>query len=352
MMERPRLLKIWADPNQRPGLGRKTVLGVALLAWGLFVALQGWWVLAPAPGVQSGARVVEIPAYHGVLDVARRLERAGVIRTPLGFVVLSALRGTARSLKAGEYEIPQNATTLLILSLLEDGKVRKHTVLFPEGATVQDLARLLEAERLASAEEVLRLAWDPSFLRTLGVEAESLEGYIFPDTYQFIKGMTTEEMLARMVQRFREQVTAEIVARAAAKGLTLHQLLTLASIIEKEAVAPQELRLISAVFWNRLRREMPLQADPTVQYAVGKERRALTRADLQVNSPFNTYRLPGLPPAPIASPGKAAILAALEPAQVNYLYFVAAGDDRRHHFSVTLEEHNSAVARYRIARTK
>ena len=352
MMERPRLLKIWADPNQRPGLRGKTLLGAAILAWTLFVALEGWWVLVPAPAVHSGPRVVDIPAHQGVLEVAQRLKQAGVIRSRLGFVIVGVLRGSARSLKAGEYEIPQNATPLFILALLEDGKVRKHVVVFPEGGTVQDLARLLDSERLASAEEVRRLARDPGFLRSLGIEAESLEGYLFPDTYQFIKGMTTEEMLARMVERLREQVTPVMLARAQAKGLTLHQLLTLASIIEKEAVAPQELPLISAVFWNRLRREMPLQADPTVQYAVGKGRRALSKADLQVNSPYNTYRVPGLPPAPIASPGKAAIQAALEPARVNYLYFVSAGDDRRHHFSTTLEEHISAVARYRLARTK
>lgn len=351
MMERPRFLKIWANPNQRPGLGGKTLLGAVGLAWILFLALQGWWLLVPAPALQAGAQVVEIPAHQSVLGVARRLERAGLIRSPLGFTLLSTLRGSARSLKAGEYEIPQNATTLLILSLLEEGKVKKHMILFPEGGTVQDLARLLAGEGLARADEVLGLAGYPKFLRSLGIDAESLEGYLFPDTYHFIKGMTAEEMLARMVQRLREQLTPEILARAEAKGLTLHQLLTLASIIEKEAIAPRERPLISAVFWNRLRREMPLQADPTVQYAVGKERRALTRADLQVNSPFNTYRFPGLPPGPIASPGRAAILATVEPAKAPYLYFVSTGGDR-HHFSVTLEEHNSAVARYRLARTK
>ena len=352
MMERPRFLKIWADPNESPRLRGKTILGALLLAGILFLALQGWWVLVPAPAVQAGPQVVEIPPHQGTFHVAHGLEQAGVIRSPLGFVLLSALRGSARSLKPGEYEIPQNATTFFILSLLEAGKIRKHMVVFPEGGTAQDLGRLLQAEHLARAEDVLRLARDPNFLRSLGVEAESLEGYLFPDTYQFIKGMTTEEMLLRMVQRLREQVTPEILARAEAMGLTLHQLLTLASIIEKEAIAPEELRLISAVFWNRLRRGMPLQADPTVQYAVGKERRTLSRADLEVNSPFNTYRFAGLPPAPIASPGKGAIQAALDPAQVKYLYFVSAGDERRHYFSLTLEEHNSAVARYRLARTK
>jgi UPF0755 protein len=352
MMERPRLLKIWADPHQRPRLRGRPILGAVLLAGLLFVTLQGWWVLVPTPAVQSAPQVVDVPSHQGAFQVARALERAGVIRSPLGFVLVSALRGSARSLKPGEYEIPQNATTLIILSLLEAGKVRKHAVVFLEGATVQQLARLLDAEHLTSADEILRLSRDPGFLRSLGIQAESLEGYLFPDTYQFIKGMALEEMLARMVERLREQVTPDILARAEARGLTFHQLLTLASIIEKEAVAPQERRLISAVFWNRLRRGMPLQADPTVQYAVGKERRALTRGDLQANSPFNTYRFAGLPPGPIASPGKPAILAALDPAQVKYLYFVSTGDDRRHHFSTTLEEHNSAVARYRLARTK
>lgn len=350
MREGPRFLKIWANPSQRPALGGKTLLGAVVLAGILFLALQGWWVLVPAPALQAGPQVVEIPALQGLFEVAGTLERAGVIRSPLGFVLLAALRGSARNLKAGEYEIPQNANTLLILSLLEEGRVKKHQVRFSEGGTVQELARLLEAEGLAKVEEVKGLAGYPSFLRSLGIEAESLEGYLFPDTYHFIKGMTTEEMLARMVLRLREQLTPDILARAEARGLTLHQLLTLASIIEMEAVVPQEQPLISAVFWNRLRRAMPLQADPTVQYAVGKDRRALSRADLQVNSPFNTYRFPGLPPAPIASPGKAAILAAIEPAKAPYLYFVSTGGDR-HHFSVTLEEHNSAVARYRLART-
>jgi UPF0755 protein len=154
-----------------------------------------------------------------------------------------------------------------------------------------------------------------------------------------------------MVNRLREKITDDVRKLAQARGLTLHQLLTLASIIEKEAVVSDELPLISAVFWNRLNRDMPLQADPTVQYALGKERQALTRDDLQVDSLFNTYRVNGLPPGPIASPGKAAILAALNPAKVNYLYFVSRGDDR-HVFSTTLDQHNSAVSRFRIARAR
>src|SRR6266446_2029592 len=167
----------------------------------------------------------------------------------------------------------------------------------------------------------------------------------------FVLRMTTEEILTRMVQRFRAKLDPDVAARAQARGLSVHQLLTLASIIEREAVARDELRTISGVFWNRLKLNMPLQADPTVQYATGKERRALTRADLGIEHPYNTYRSPGLPPGPIASPGLAAIEAALDPAPVKYLYFVAM-DDHRHYFSSTLGEHNAAVARYRLARAR
>ena len=161
--------------------------------------------------------------------------------------------------------------------------------------------------------------------------------------------MSVDEMLSRMVQRMRGKLTPELVARARARGLSVHQLLTLASIIEREAIDPEERRLISAVFWNRLRLDMPLQADPTVQYAVAKERRALTRADLASDNAYNTYVHRGLPPGPIASPGLAAIEAALDPAPVKFLYFVAR-DDRRHHFSTTVAEHNAAVVRYRLSR--
>jgi UPF0755 protein len=163
--------------------------------------------------------------------------------------------------------------------------------------------------------------------------------------------MKPEEMLGRMVQRTRTKLTPEILTRAKARGLSVHQMLTLASIIEREAVVPEERRLIAAVFWNRLRIEMPLQADPTVQYALAKERRTLTRADLVADHPYNTYRNSGLPPGPIASPGLGSIEAALDPAPVKYLYFVViSGDGRRHHFSTTVEEHNAAVTRYRLSR--
>ena len=315
------------------------------------LGMPAWWILTPAPAVQDGPQVVEISPNMGVLDVAQRLHDAELIRSPMAFAALAAVRGRARHLKAGEYRIPRDASMLTILSLLESGRVVQHPVLLPEGATVLELGRILQAERLADAAEVTRFAHDRDFLNRLDVKAPSLEGYVFPDTYHFVRGMPTEEILARMVQRLHARITGDILARARARGLGLHELLTLASIIEREAAVREEMPMISAVFWNRLKRDMPLQADPTVQYAVGKERRALTRADLLVDDPFNTYRRPGLPPGPIASPGLAAVDAALNPAPLAYLYFVAT-DDRRHVFSTTLEEHNAAVARYRLARAR
>jgi conserved hypothetical protein, YceG family len=154
-----------------------------------------------------------------------------------------------------------------------------------------------------------------------------------------------------MVMKMRAQLTPELVKAAQDRGFTVHQLLTLASIIEREAVVPSEMPLISAVFWNRLKIEMPLQADPTVQYAMGKGRQAPTRSDLLVDHPYNTYRRSGLPPGPIANPGLLAIRAAANPARVNYLYFVAM-DERRHQFSQSLNDHNEAVARYRLGKLR
>ena len=350
-MERPWFVKTWAEPSNQRGGALRAVLGALACLVAVFLALQSFWIFTAAPAVQAGPRVVDIPPHQGLTGVAGRLDEAGVIRSPLGFMLLALARGTARSLKAGEYEIPQGSNTLAVLNQLEGGRVRQHAVLFREGGTLTELARILETERLARSDDVHRVARDPVFLKTLDVQAETLEGYLYPDTYQFVKGMTTEEILARMVARMRDQISPDLLERARAREFNVHQVLTLASIIEKEAVVRGEMPLISAVFWNRLKIDMPLQADPTVQFAVGKDGKALTRADLQVDSPYNTYRRQGLPPGPIASPSRAAIEAAVKPAAVNYLYFVSV-DDRRHHFSANLAEHNAAVTQYRMAKTR
>lgn len=351
MMQRTRALKAWGRHPGRPGPTWRTALGLVVVAAALCLLLEGWWILSVPGPLRFASRVVEVPAHKGIIEMAEILDDAGVIRSRVGFVLLALARGSFRSLKAGEYQIPQGTNTVKVLELLEGGKVLQHLVTFQEGSTLGELARQLESERLAPAEDILRVAKDAVFLKTLDIQADSVEGYLFPDTYQFVKGMTPEEVLARMVARLREKISPEILAEARQREMTTHQLLTLASIIEKEAVESSEMPLISAVFWNRLKRDMPLQADPTVQYAVGKDRKRLTREDLQVDSPYNTYRRQGLPPGPIGSPGRAAIQAAVRPAAVKYLYFVAM-DDRFHTFSTNLADHNAAVARYRLARTR
>jgi len=309
-------------------------------------------VLRPAGLLTRGSQTVEIPAMLGVLGIARHLAEQGVIRSQTAFVGLAVLRGTARSLKAGEYEVAQGASLLAVLQLLETGRVKPHLLVVPEGFTIRELARQIEAEGIASAADVARVAGSPLMAQSLGLEASSVEGYLFPDTYQVTKGTRVEEILGRMVQRFREKAgTADVVARARRRGLSLHQLVTLASIVEKEAALAWERPIIARVFLNRLERDMPLQADPTVAYAMAKEGRPPTREDLQVDHPFNTYRSRGLPPGPIGNPGRSAIDAVLDPADVPYLYFVAI-DDRAHHFSTTLDEHNQAVARYRQYRAR
>jgi UPF0755 protein len=320
-------------------------LGAGLLAW------ETWRVVSPPPALREAPVTVVIPARASALGIAGRLEEAGAIRSPIAFVALSVARGSVRSLKAGEYEVPRGASTRDILALLESGRVRQHPVLHPEGASVSELARALEAAGLAPAADVVQAAADRAFVRAHGISAASAEGYLFPDTYHFVRGLTPSEMLGRMVQRMQAKLTPELRQRARRRGLSVHELLTLASIIEREAVVPEERRLISAVFWNRLKLGMPLQADPTVQYAVGKERRTLTRADLLADHPYNTYARAGLPPGPIASPGLGAVEAAVDPAPVRYLYFVKK-DDQRHQFSTTMDEHNQAVARYRLARPR
>ena len=329
----------------------RTATSLMSLLGALALGVLAYEVVTPADRLEAGSLVVELPAHDGVLDIANRLQRADAIRSRAGFVLLTMARGSSRSLKAGEYELERGATTLDVLTLIESGRVKQHAILHPEGATVTELARVLEADRLTTARDVARLSTDAAFLKTLSIDGPSLEGYLFPDTYQLVRGMTPEEILTRMVLRMRSKLGADIAARARARGFTVHQLLTLASIIEREAVDREEMRTISAVFWNRLKVDMPLQADPTVQYAAGKERRTLTRADLQLDHPYNTYRRSGLPPGPIASPGLAAVEAALDPAPVKYLYFVAI-DEHRHFFSYTIEQHNAAVARYRLARAR
>jgi len=300
----------------------------------------------PASGLAPAApTVVYIKPKTGVQDIALLLQDAGVIRSTWTFLALAYLQGSLKRLQSGEYEFTSGMSLFEILQKLESGRVVTHQVTIPEGFTAEDIAKLLAGERLADRDRFLALVQDPMVAARLEVAAARLEGYLFPDTYRLTRGMGEEEIIRVMVGRFRQSVPPDFRERAARLGMDPHEIITLASLIEKEARLNAERPVISAVFHNRLRQRMPLQSDPTAVYMVPRGPGRITASDLQRRSPYNTYLVQGLPPGPIANPGLASLQAALNPAPVNYLYFVAKNDGS-HFFSRTLEQHQQAVRVY------
>src|SRR5882672_2178982 len=206
----------------------RTVTSLVSILGAIALAFLTYEIVTPTDRLEAGSLVVEVPAHDGVLSIADRLQRADAIRSRAGFVLATVVRGSTRSLKAGEYEVQRGATTFDVVTLIESGRVKQHAIVHPEGASVVELARVLEADRLANVRDVTRLSTDTAFLKTLSIEGPSLEGYLFPDTYQLVRGMTADEILTRMVQRMRSKLGVDIAARAKSRGLTVHQLLTLA----------------------------------------------------------------------------------------------------------------------------
>jgi UPF0755 protein len=279
--------------------------------------------------------------------VAQELHGAGVVSNVFNFKLLARLRGEAAAIQAGDYHFAESSTPGQILDRLVAGDVQFHRLTIPEGFSIQEIAERLQHSDFQDAAAFLPLTREPSLIRELGIKAASLEGYLFPETYTFDSRTNSRQLIHAMVDQCLAELTPALLAKAKEQNLNRHQLLTLASIIQKEAGNNSEMPLISAVFHNRLRRGIALQADPTVIYGVKDFDGNLTRRHLREITPYNTYRVPGLPPGPIASPGRAALQAAANPAAVNYLYFVARGDGS-HKFSSTLREHNAAVRRYQL----
>jgi UPF0755 protein len=322
------------------------ILAVALTAIGVRTYLHS----DPArfPGVRPGApKIVYIKPKSGVQEIAYTLWEAGVIRSRWAFLGMAYLQGAPTRLKAGEYEFTHGMSLREILQKLEAGRVVTHQITIPEGFTALDIARLLAGEKLVDVDRFMALVADVRFVEGLGVPGNTLEGYLFPDTYRLTRGMGEEEMLQIMVTRFRQAVPKDLDAQAQRVGLDAHSVVTLASLIEKEARLDSERPLVAAVFYNRLRRNMPLQSDPTAVYGVPGPRRRITTLDLKRKTPYNTYLKAGLPPGPISNPGLASIQAVLDPAPVNYLYFVAKNDGT-HYFSRTLAQHAEAVRKYQV----
>lgn len=265
-------------------------------------------------------------------------------------VAAARLLGVASRLRHGEYALSPAQGALEIVRIIARGESIQHRVTIPEGYTVLQIAQALGDAGLVDRERFVALALrggkSISHPALRDLPSESLEGYLFPDTYQFTRGWGEEVVLGQFLDRFEERVGPDLRAAASARGLSLHQLLTVASMIEREARLPDERRVISGVIHNRLRLGMRLEIDATVLYALGEHKPVVTARDLEVDSPYNTYRHQGLPPGPIANPGLASIAAAANPADVPYLYYVLKPDGS-HHFSRTLPEHLQAVRRYR-----
>lgn len=318
--------------------------GIALLCFGLWL-LDFTATTIPLPEPQ----VVEIKAGSSFTQVANHLQEAGIISDAKRFTLLAHWKHATGQIQAGEYLFESATKPEEVLARLIAGDIRKFQVTIPEGFNLQEIAVRLEKTGIGSAEEFLSLCNDADFLSDLGIDAASLEGYLFPETYTYTSATTPGQLLAAMVAQLRTQLTAEWLENAEALNFNRHQLITLASIIQKEAGDVVEMPLISAVFHNRLQRGIPLQADPTVIYGIADFDGNLTRKHLETPTPYNTYRNRGLPPGPIASPGRTALHAAANPATTKDLYFVARGDGT-HEFSATLQDHNRAVRRYQLRR--
>ncbi|MCK4502310.1 MAG: endolytic transglycosylase MltG [Desulfuromonadales bacterium] len=288
---------------------------------------------------------VEIKPGTGLSKVASDLEVAGVVRSALAVKLLAYWQQQDGQIQAGNYRFSDPATPGEIINRLVQGDVEKVSLTIPEGFTLQQIIARLAAEGFGEQSKLLTLVYDAEFIKSLGIAAGSLEGYLFPETYLFAPGIDEKSLLQMMVTQLRSHIGDNLQQQADKLGLTLHQWFTLASIIEKETGIVAEMPVISSVFHNRLKRKIPLQTDPTVIYGIKDFDGNLTRKHLRTPTPYNTYTNRGLPPGPIASPGLEAIKAAVNPAETKYLYFVAAGDGG-HQFSKTLKEHNAAVKEY------
>ncbi len=332
------------------GRGWPSLFLILFLSAVLIGALLAWSLRDLKPPDEEGfPKQIVIPPGMNLLEVAEMLTSEGVLRSTYPFIFLARIEGVSSNIKAGEYIFRYPETPNEVLARLVKGEVILHRVTIPEGYTVRQIAKLFEKKGLAKAEVFIEMASDPEYLDLLGIEGKNSEGFLFPDTYYFSSGLEEKEILRKMVSRFWAVMGERERKRAKELGFSIREIVTLASMIEKETPSDQEKPLVSAVFYNRLKKGIRLESDPTVIYGLEHFDGNLRRKDLKRKSPYNTYIIRGLPPGPIANPGEASIIAALYPANVDYLYFVSRNDGT-HHFSRTLSEHNRAVLKYQKRR--
>jgi UPF0755 protein len=356
-----------ASPPAPPSAPRRrrrppfiAVFAAATIGGFIAMGLVVWWltlaVARPFKGYPDKEVFVEVPSGAGVGAIARRLEAAGVVERAWVFRAAVWQRGAARTLKAGEYRFDRPLSPVQVVDMLVRGQVYLRAITFPEGLTVAEMAEIFAAQGFGSAADFVQAAGNAALVGDLDPAAADLEGYLFPDTYWLPRRAAAPDLVALMIRRFRDVTGAHgasggaLGERARRAGRTVREVVTLASLVEKETSRDEERAIVAGVYANRLRLGMGLQCDPTVIYALkrlGRWTGNLTRGDLQLDSPYNTYRYAGLPPGPIAAPGRASLEAALAPGEVPYLYFVSRNDGS-HVFATTLEEHNRNVRRFQI----
>jgi UPF0755 protein len=323
------------------------VLGVAS---GIGVAAALRAVETPFQGYQTSEQFVEIAPGTGTAAIGDQLARAGVVSHPLVFRLALWRTGQARLLKAGDYQFTRPLSARDVVGQIARGEVYARTITFREGLTLREMADHFRAQGFGAADDFLEAARAAALISDLDPEATDLEGYLFPDTYALPRRASAADLVVRMVTLFRRHYEGPLFTAVREAGLTTRQVVTLASLVEKETARADERPLVAAVYRNRWKIGMGMQADPTVIYALvqrGAYTGNLTRADLQVDSPYNTYRYRGLPPGPIAAPGLAALQAAVHPADVTHLYFVSRNDGS-HVFADTLDDHNRNVQQWQV----
>jgi UPF0755 protein len=331
---------------------KKVLALVGIVAVMAGVASAWLYVRANQPfrGYTANEQFVEIPSGTGTRAIGERLVSAGVIRDAFSYRLALWMSGRATQLKAGEYRFSDSMTPRQVIDKIARGDVYVTSVTFPEGLTIEQMAHIFEMAGFATAASFVEAARNVSLVSAFDPKARDLEGYLFPDTYALPRRTDAPRLVRLMVERFEHALTAEMRTSAASRGVSVRELVTLASLVEKETAKGEERPLVAAVYSNRMRIGMGLQCDPTVIYALQRAGRFtgnLRREDLAFDSPYNTYRYAGLPPGPIASPGKASLDAAVHPAAVDYLYFVSRNDGS-HQFASSLEEHNRNVQKFQV----
>lgn len=343
---------------ERPGVPRRSrwLAGTLVLVLGLLVgiglAANHYVRLAHAPykGYSEAELFFTVERGASGRSIGRKLAEESIVSDARVFSAMLRYRGDMAKLQAGEYLFREPMSMFQVADKLVSGDVYTFSVTVPEGLTLHETAELLDQRGVSEAHELISVFQSPALVRDIDPDASDLEGYLFPSTYRFPREPSPELVVRTMVNQFRELYERSWRGAAEGKELSARELVTLASIIEKETGTDAERSLIGSVFWNRIERGMPLQSDPTIIYALKLEGRFdgnLRRRDLQMLSPYNTYQVRGLPPGPIASPGQNSIRAVLEPAETKYLYFVSKNDGTSY-FSETLREHNAAVRKYQV----